>query len=99
MKKNTHPKYQQILFVDSSTGHRFVAGSALNPKETEVFEGKEYPVYRLSVSSYSHPLFTGGKQLLDTEGRVDKFNKRYASKKKEEVAPQEEPAPKGKKAK
>lgn len=77
MKKSTHPKYQQVLFVDSATGRRFVCGSALQTKETEIFEGVEYPVCRLSVSSYSHPFFTGSKSLVDAEGRVDKFKKRY----------------------
>lgn len=81
MKKNVHPKYQKILFVDSTTGHRFVIGSTLQPTETEVFEGKEYPVYQLATSSYSHPFFTGSKQLVDAEGRVDKFKKRYAQQK------------------
>lgn len=88
MKKQGHPDYQDVLFVDSSTGHKFVCGSTLKPQEKEKFEGKEYPVYRLSVSSASHPFFTGSKQLVDSEGRVDKFRKRYA--KKEVVA--EEPA-------
>jgi large subunit ribosomal protein L31 len=77
MKKDVHPKYQKVLFVDSSTGHRFVIGSTLQPKETEKFEGKEYPVYQLSTSSYSHPFFTGSNKFVDAEGRVDKFKKRY----------------------
>lgn len=81
MKKNVHPKYQQVLFVDSSTGHKFVCGSTLQPEEKEKFNGVEYPMYRLSISSASHPFFTGSNQLLDAEGRVDKFNKRYGSKK------------------
>ena len=81
MKKNTHPDYQDILFVDSSTGFKFVCGSTLKPKETETFEGKEYPVYRVPVSSSSHPFFTGSNKFIDTEGRVDKFRKRYAQKK------------------
>ncbi len=80
MKKNIHPKYQQVLFVDSATGHRFLCGSTLQPQATEVFNGKEYPVQRVSTSSASHPFFTGSKQLVDAEGRVDKFNKRYAQK-------------------
>lgn len=104
MKEDIHPKYQQVLFVDSSTGHRFVCGSTLQPQEREVFEGVEYPVYRLSVSSSSHPLFTGGKQLIDVEGRVDKFKKRYsnvnaAAQKKPEEAKKAEPASKSKKSK
>lgn len=79
MKKNTHPPYQDILFVDSSTGYRFVCGSTLRPEKTEIFEGKEYPVYPVSVSSSSHPFFTGSNQFIDSEGRVDKFLKRYAA--------------------
>ncbi len=79
MKKNTHPKYQKVLFVDSTTGHRFVIGSTLQTSQTEVFEGVEYPVCQLSTSSYSHPFFTGSKQLVDAEGRVDKFKKRYSA--------------------
>lgn len=97
MKKQGHPPYQEVLFVDSSTGYRFVCGSTLQPKEREVFEGKEYPVYRVPVSSASHPFFTGSKQFIDSEGRVDKFVKRYAKKieeKKEEVAVREEKAAK-----
>ncbi len=93
MKKEVHPPYQDVLFVDSSTGFRFVCGSTLQPKEKEVFEGKEYPVYRLPISSASHPFFTGSKQLLDSEGRVDKFVKRYAKKvekvEEKEAAPEE----------
>lgn len=80
MKKEVHPEYQEVLFVDSSTGHRFVCGSTLKTDEKEVFEGKEYPVCRVSISSSSHPFFTGSKQLVDAEGRVDKFRKRYQAK-------------------
>jgi large subunit ribosomal protein L31 len=92
MKKDIHPDYQEILFVDSSTGYKFVCGSTLKPEGKEMFEGKEYPVYYVSVSSASHPFFTGSKQFVDTEGRVDKFLKRYAKKPKEEKSepPQEE---------
>jgi large subunit ribosomal protein L31 len=100
MKEKTHPDYQEILFVDSSNGHKFVCGSTLKPKETEEFEGKNYPVYRVPVSSASHPFFTGSKQLIDTEGRVNKFSKKYARKKQEVLEEKEkqiqEQAPKKK---
>jgi large subunit ribosomal protein L31 len=89
MKKQGHPPYQDVLFVDSSTGHRFVCGSTLRPKDKEVFEGKEYPMYKVPISSASHPFFTGSTQFLDTEGRIDKFKNRYAKKaeqQKEEMA-------------
>ena len=87
MKKQGHPNYQDVLFVDSSTGFKMVCGSTLQPKEKDVFEGKEYPVCKVSVSSASHPFFTNSKQFIDSEGRVDRFKKRYS--KKPEVAAQE----------
>jgi len=83
MKKKTHPDYQEVLFVDSSNGTKFLIGSTLKSKETETFEGKEYPVCKVSISSASHPFYTGSNQLVDSEGRVDKFTKRY--KKKQEA--------------
>ena len=83
MKKEGHPDYQEVLFVDSSTGFKFVCGTTLKPNETESYEGKDYPVYRVPVSSSSHPFFTGSKQFVDSEGRIDKFHKRYAKKKEE----------------
>lgn len=77
MQKDKHPPYQEVVFEDSSTGHRFVIGTTLQPKEKTQHNGKEYPLYRLSVSSYSHPFFVGKNQLVDAEGRVDKFTKKY----------------------
>ena len=77
MKKNKHPKYQKVLFIDSSTGDKIVIGSSLDTKETEEFEGVEYPVYRASITSRSSPFFSGESGMVDTEGRVDKYRKRY----------------------
>jgi large subunit ribosomal protein L31 len=89
MKEKTHPQYQEILFVDSSTGTKFVIGSTLQPKEKETFEGKEYPVFRVPVSSASHPFFTRQTQFIDAEGRVDKFTKKYQRKREQEKKDQE----------
>lgn len=79
MKKGKHPEYQDVLFVDTATGHRFVCGSTLKPSKREVWEGKEYPVYALSISSASHPFFTGSKQFVDAERRIDRFMGKYAA--------------------
>ena len=81
MKKKGHPPYQDIIFLDTATGEKFVCGSTLQPKDKDMFEGKEYPVYKVAVSSKSHPFFTGNQQFVDAEGRVDKFNKKYVNKK------------------
>lgn len=82
MKKQGHPAYQKVLFVDSSTGFKFVCGTTLKTKDKEVFEGVEYPVVRMSTSSASHPFWTKSNQFIDSEGRIDKFKKKY---KKEEI--------------
>jgi large subunit ribosomal protein L31 len=79
MQKNKHPKYQTVLFIDSSTGHKFLCGTTLHPEATQEFEGKTYPVYRASISSSSHPLYSGEAKLVDTEGRIGRFEKRYGS--------------------
>lgn len=88
-KKDTHPPYQDVLFVDSATGAKFLIGSTLQTKEKEMFEGKEYPVCRVAVSSASHPFFTGSKQFVDSEGRVDKFTKRYQKKREQQSSEHE----------
>lgn len=82
MKKNIHPNYQKVLFVDSASGHKIVIGTTLKPEAKEVFEGVEYPVYYLSTSSSSHPFFTKEKRFADAAGRIDKFNKRFSTPEK-----------------
>src|SRR5690606_22135601 len=88
MKDNKHPPYQEVLFEDSSTGSKFIIGSTLQTKEKTTHEGKEYPLYRVPVSSASHPFFTKATQFMDTEGRVDKFTKKYQRKTEEVKASQ-----------
>ncbi len=99
MKENIHPKYQDVLFVDSATNHKFVCGTTVQTNNRETYNGKEYPCVHVPISSSSHPFFVGGKGIVDTEGRVDKFTKRYAAaqqkaqaaseqKKEEEAQPQ-----------
>lgn len=90
MKKEIHPEYKQVLYVDTSNGKKFVCGSTQTCTETAEFEGKTYPVYHVPVSSSSHPFFTGSSKFVDTEGRVDKFRKRYSSRKVEAVKSEED---------
>ncbi len=84
MKEKIHPPYQEVLFVDSSTGAKFLIGSTLQPKEKDTYEGKDYPVVRVPVSSASHPFFTKANQFVDAEGRMDKFMKKYQRKREQE---------------
>ncbi len=78
MKNNIHPEYKEVVFWDMASNEKFVTKSTMAPKETITMEdGKTYPVIKLEVSSYSHPFYTGKNVMLDTTGRVEKFNRRY----------------------
>jgi large subunit ribosomal protein L31 len=82
MKKGIHPDYHKTLFVDSSTGDEWMTFSTMGGSDKREYEGEEIPVVRLDVSSYSHPFWTGHARELDAEGRIDRFRRRYAGKKK-----------------
>lgn len=78
MRKGIHPDYQEVVFMDSATGAKFVAGSTLKPEETIEFEGKTYPLVRVEISSDSHPFYTGKQKFAQADGRIEKFNKKYS---------------------
>jgi large subunit ribosomal protein L31 len=80
MKKDTHPKnFREVAFHDNSSDTQFIIGSTVATTETITVKGKEYPLYRVEISSASHPFFTGNEKVIDTAGRVDRFNKRRAA--------------------
>lgn len=82
MKKEIHPtNYRLVVFKDMTNGHEFLTRSCVDTKETTVYsDGNEYPLYKLDISSASHPFFTGKKVFVDTAGRVEKFMKKYQKK-------------------
>jgi large subunit ribosomal protein L31 len=81
MKSGIHPEYHEIVFWDMASDFKFLTKSTMTSKETITWEdGKSYPVIKIEVSSKSHPFYTGKNMLVDTAGRVDKFNKRYGKK-------------------
>lgn len=77
MKADIHPKLNHVCFIDAPTGNRLLTRSTLSSKEKETINGVEYNVFHCSTSGASHPAYTGQKMMLDTAGRIDKFNKRY----------------------
>lgn len=79
MKKELHPTYHPVVFVDITTGNRFVSSSTMTSDKTEEIDGVEHYVVTCGVTADSHPFFTGQKQFVDTEGRIDKFQKRFGS--------------------
>ena len=77
MKQGIHPEFQEVVFMDSATGAKFLAGSTLKSDETVEFEGETYPLIRVEVSSDSHPFYTGKQKFAQADGRIEKFNKKY----------------------
>ena len=81
MKKDIHPEYKEVVFLDTTSDFKFLTKSTMTSKETIKWEdGNEYPVIKVEVSSASHPFYTGKKIFLDTAGRVEKFNRKYKKK-------------------
>jgi large subunit ribosomal protein L31 len=82
MKKNIHPSnYRLVVFRDMSNDYMFLGKSTAETRDTVKWEdGNEYAVIKLDISHTSHPFFTGKQVLVDTAGRVDKFNQRYRRK-------------------
>lgn len=78
MKQEIHPEYQKVVFMDTSTGFKFLSGSTKSSNETVEWEdGNTYPLLKVEISSDSHPFYTGKQKLTDVGGRVDRFKKKY----------------------
>ena len=65
MKQEIHPNYEEIKVV-CACGNNFKTRSTMGEDLT------------IEICSECHPFFTGKQKLVDTAGRVDRFNKRYA---------------------
>ena len=82
MKKDIHPEYREVLFHDTGVDEYFIINSTLETTETKKWEdGKTYPYYSVEISSSSHPFYTGKQKIIDTGGRVQKFEERFGKKK------------------
>ncbi len=83
MKKDIHPKdYRPVIFLDNSNGAMFLISSTIKTGEKGTFtDGKEYPLYRVEISSASHPFYTGNEKVMDAAGRVEKFKTRQSKSK------------------
>jgi large subunit ribosomal protein L31 len=80
MKKDLHPEFREVVFKDVSCDWELVTKSTIKAKETITKDGKDYPLVKVDISSQSHPFYTGKQRLIDTEGRAEKFRKKYAKK-------------------
>ena len=77
-EKEIHPESRYVLFHDTSVDKHFLIRSTLNTSQTKEWEdGKTYPYYPIETSSASHPFYTGQQKILDTGGRVQRFEKKF----------------------
>lgn len=78
MKKDIHPEYKPVVFRDISANFAILTRSTISSETTVEWEdGNTYPVVDVQLSSASHPFWTGKSRVLDDEGRVAKFNRKY----------------------
>jgi large subunit ribosomal protein L31 len=83
VKSNIHPDYHYVVFRDKSADLAFLTRSTVSSHNTIEWEdGETYPVIDVDISSSSHPFYTGTQRILDTAGRVEKFNARYGKRKR-----------------
>ena len=87
MKPDIHPEYRPVVFQDQSSGDNIIIGSTIRTNETITLDGVEYPLAKVELSSRSHPFFTGQMKIVDTAGRVERFERRYGTRRKKGAAP------------
>ena len=83
MKPGIHPKFNPVVFVDGE--FEIVTRSSMTSAEKRTINGVEHFVVHVDVSAFTHPFFTGKQKLMDTEGRIDRFNKKYKREPAKEV--------------
>ena len=95
MKTDIHPEYRFVVFEDASANYRFLTRTTMKvdeSKTTQWDDDQTYPLVQLEISNASHPFFTGQMKIIDSAGRVERFNKRYGTRKK--AVAKKAPAPK-----
>jgi large subunit ribosomal protein L31 len=93
MKPCIHPNYRYVVFQDTSSGDTFLTRSTIETEETTTWtDGNEYPLAKVEISAFTHPFFTGQMKIVDTAGRVERFEKRYGKRRKAAAPKQAEEA-------
>jgi large subunit ribosomal protein L31 len=95
VKEGIHPQYNPVIFRDVSSGDQIMTRSTITSAVKEVVDGVEYNVISMDITSFTHPFFTGKQKLLDTEGRIDRFRRKYGNKVGADVAAGATAAPTG----
>lgn len=91
MKSDIHPNYRPVVFQDLGANFAFLTRSTIETSETIEWEdGNTYPLAKVEISSASHPFFTGQMRIVDTAGRVERFERRFGRRRKTNAAAEAE---------
>ena len=78
MRPHIHPESRPVVFRDRAAGVAFLTRSTAHSAKTIEWEdGAVHPLIDVEISSASHPFHTGKSRVLDTAGRVERFERRY----------------------
>ncbi|MET7688948.1 type B 50S ribosomal protein L31 [Streptomyces sp. NPDC005483] len=78
MRSGIHPVSRPVVFRDRAAGFQLLTRSVLDADNVVEWEdGTTYPVVDVEISSASHPFYTGTSRVVDTAGRVERFERRY----------------------
>lgn len=91
MKPDIHPEYREVVFRDQAAGQAWITRSAIATTRTIEWEdGRTLPLHDVDISNVSHPYFTGKMKIVDTAGRVERFERRYGRRR--DAGPAAQPA-------
>lgn len=82
MREGIHPEYRMVVFRDAASGATYRTRSTATTDQTIELDGETLPLVVVDISAASHPFWTGNQRVLDTAGRVERFNQRYGARRR-----------------
>ena len=80
------PQTYPVVFIDGE--HQIISRSTQKSEKTIDIDGVAHYVFQVEVTSFTHPLYTGEKRFVDTQGQVNKFQnkQKYAEELKKKLS-------------
>ena len=82
MREGIHPEYRTVVLRDAASGATYRTRSTATTDQTIELDGEPLPLVVVDTSAASHPFWTGNQRVLDTAGRVERFNQRYGARRR-----------------
>jgi len=77
MRPDIHPTLNPCVFIDINTGDEIITRSTKSSKETRDIDGVSHFVLKADVTAFSHPFYTGTQKIMDSAGRVERFQNKF----------------------